>query len=213
MCKIDFFGGTAVCPLTLHSEFSVSLQLKIFSINYVNPVMKKNMELNNPFEKIDASGEDLSHRGKEARERNATDETNKRREMMREKLRALYEAGEKPPVPEALINSHVRNKISEYIHGKISIPHGSGLWKEMEETVTSVSPHFKKNLLLLTSNRISIIEFQTAMLIKLGFSPTEMTVLTGRTKGTIVSRRDALCLKIFGDKHGTKFIDGIIRLL
>ena len=135
------------------------------------------------------------------------------RKRLREELRFLHDSEEAISMPAGLINSKVKKKLDELINLNEPIKDASGLWKDIEETILNISPDFKENITLLTVGKISTVEFQTAMLIKLGFSPTEMSKLTGRSKGTIVSRRESLCLKIFGEKYGTKFIDSIIRLL
>ena len=85
--------------------------------------------------------------------------------------------------------------------------------KALYGLLQEVYPDFKANLRLLTQSRLTSLDLHTALLIKCHFTPTQMSVLLGRSKGTIVSRRETLSLKIFDEKIGTKVIDGIIRLL
>ncbi len=96
--------------------------------------------------------------------------------------------------------------------GKI-LPESNRLWDDLEKTVIESSPNFKTSLHLLTGGKLTTHDLHTSILIKCGVTPSQMTTLLGRTKGTIVSRRESLCFKIFGVNLGTKTIDHVIRLL
>lgn len=87
------------------------------------------------------------------------------------------------------------------------------MWYDIETMVLEASPLFKKNLLMLLRGHLVSYDLPTALLIKAGVTPSQMAVLLNREKGTISSRRQSLCLRIFDQKLGTKIIDGIIRLL
>ena len=86
-------------------------------------------------------------------------------------------------------------------------------WGRIEDFFTRFSPNFLPQLLVLTDGRLSKPERQTAMLIKCEIRTGHIALLLAKSKGTIVSRRDAISLKIYGVKKGSKFIDNLIRLL
>lgn len=137
------------------------------------------------------------------------------RESLKNELIALYEtAGAQTSVVSPLImESAAYQKIQEHIHEAKIIKDNDPLWGEIEQAVIDSSPKFKSNLRLLTSGNLTTIDLHTALLIKCGIKPAKMTLLLGRSHGAIVSRRETLCVKILGEKKGTKVIDGIIRLL
>lgn len=136
------------------------------------------------------------------------------RALLKNKLMALYESSnDKTAVPSVIYESEPYQELLKRINSGKSINDNDGLWIELEETVLKVSPRFKTNLNLLTSGKLTVLDLHTALLIKCGIKPSQMTILLGRSNGAIISRRESLCIKIFDEKLGVKVIDGIIRLL
>lgn len=136
------------------------------------------------------------------------------REELRQQLLGLYEAGEARQVVDAgIIQSAAYAQLQESIARGDLIKDCSPLWENLEREVLTASPDFKVHLQLLTGGKLTQQEFHTALLIKCGVTPTQMAKLLGRTKGSISSRREQLCLKVFDRKLGAKVIDGIIRYL
>lgn len=139
------------------------------------------------------------------------------RERLRHKLYEIYKehsnSGKAIPIPLSIIESPAYEQLQNLLSEKRELKENNSLWKELEETITKCSPNFKKNLQLLVGGKLTSYDLHTAILIKCGISLTSMTILLNRTKGTIVSRRESLCLRVFDEKLGTKVIDGIIRLL
>lgn len=111
------------------------------------------------------------------------------------------------------LSSVVYSSIQNYILNEKIISDKNSLWDEIEETVIKSSPNFKYRLQLLIGENLKAADYHLALLIKCGVTPTQMSRLIGRAKATISYRRDALCVKIFGEKLGVKAIDDIIRLL
>lgn len=87
------------------------------------------------------------------------------------------------------------------------------LWNKLEQMVESVQCDFRKNLLLLTNGNLTDAEYHTALLVKCGVTPTEMSVLLGKSKGTISSRRINLGKKIFDSTQKVSVVDDLIRAL
>lgn len=136
------------------------------------------------------------------------------RALLKNKLMALYESSaDKTAIPSAIYESEPYQELLKRISSGKSINENDGLWIELEETVLEVSPRFKTNLNLLTLGKLTVLDLHTALLIKCGIKPSQMTVLLGRSNGAIISRRESLCVKIFDEKLGVKVIDKVIRLL
>lgn len=138
---------------------------------------------------------------------------NELRQNIIEKLLELYKNNKNAPVSEKFIFSDVNSKICEHLKNKKIIVPDNPLWEEIEKLILEISPDFINHLKLLTRGKITTVELQTAFLIKFGFTPTEMAILFGKTKGSISSRRETLGMKIFDKKMKIKEIDGIIRLM
>ena len=135
------------------------------------------------------------------------------REKLRQELNDLYEKTSSWKPDERIRNSPVYEEIAEAASQNRGIAGNDRVWSELEKIVSIVSPNFRQHLKLLTGRKISNLEYQTAMLLKGGFNPTEISIVTGRSKGAISYRREKLSTKIFGTKADYKKIDGIIRLL
>ena len=136
------------------------------------------------------------------------------RALLKSKLMALYESSsEKSAIPAAIYESEPYQELLRRISSGKSINDNDGLWVELEETVLKSSPRFKTNLNLLTLGKLTVLDLHTALLIKCGIKPSQMTILLGRSNGAIISRRESLCVKIFDEKLGVKVIDEVIRLL
>lgn len=128
-------------------------------------------------------------------------------------LLSLYNDNLTVGLSKIIQDSEAYEKLKILVKQKQILSYGDPLWDEIENIVIKSSPKFKDNLQLLTQNRLTTIDLHTALLIKCHVSPTQMCVLLSRSKGAIVSRRETLCYKIFGEQLGTKVIDEIIRLL
>lgn len=136
------------------------------------------------------------------------------RERLKNELFSLYEnAKDGTPVSSVILRSKAYAALQEIIARKTNIQESDPLWNELEKAVLKSSPRFKENLDLLTSGKTTLYDWHTALLIKCGVQPLQMAVLFNRAKGTIVSRRDSLCMKMLDKKMGTKATDAIIRLL
>lgn len=134
---------------------------------------------------------------------------------LRNRLRdTLYDSYLKNPDIEpsgAIICSEAYQELRNNL--KEGINDDNDLWKKLESVILNVSPNFKTNLHLLTGGHLSAPYYHTALLIKCHFPTKDMAALLQKTKGTVVSRRETLCQKVFGENKGVKIIDGIIRHL
>ena len=138
--------------------------------------------------------------------------------ILREELKKeLLELNEITPdnyiVPEKISQSVAYSRLRDLIESKGSIKAKDGLWEELEKAVLEESPLFIKKLSILLGGKIKPSDKYIALLIKCGVTPTEMTSLLNKEKGTISYRRTSLGLKGFDIKMSVKTVDKLIRLL
>ncbi len=112
-----------------------------------------------------------------------------------------------------IFNSKVYADIREYLEQGKPIPEKSDIWDDLRSVVQNASGDFMEHLHLLAGGRLNNQDVDMAMLIKCGFTPSQVSILLARSKGTITYRRDVLSKKIFNQKMGTKELDNLIRLL
>ena len=217
---------------------SLCLILGMAVFYYKNKVNKTLVELHLALESIDVLNENISQTNinstttegnipesvNDAPESTIKDDsedtsflTTKSEKELRDKLRnnllSLYNSNKAAKLSEDVIESEAYKKLQELIKQKQILSYEDPFWDELEYVVIKSSPQFKENLKLLTQSRLTTIDLHTALLIKCHILPSQMAVLLSKSKGAIVSRRESLCVKIFGEQKGTKVIDGIIRLL
>lgn len=134
------------------------------------------------------------------------------REELQNELRPLYRPEEsKPKIPEKILNSEAYAKMKDAVAKRTTIAEEDTLWNELEAAVLSCSPKFRSRLNLLIGDKLGPSDLHMAVAIKCGFTPSEMTVLFGRTNGAIISRRDSICMKAFDEKMSAAMITSIIR--
>lgn len=136
-----------------------------------------------------------------------------RERLKNELLELQRESGSENQVSPIIYKSEAYSEVQEYIKKGKVIPESNLLWRKLEESVIDSSREFKYRLNLLTGGKIKTQDYHVALLIKCGISPTNISILIGRAKGTVSYRREALCEKVFGEKYGVKVIDDVIRLL
>lgn len=133
------------------------------------------------------------------------------REKLRDELMALYEQSKSQKVSPIILNSNIYFQINGLISEGKHIDDET--FYELKRTVLQASPKFIDNLKILTQNKLTELDLQTALLIKCGFRPSEMTVLFARSNGAIIYRRNTLATKVFGHTESVDVVNGIIRLL
>ena len=140
--------------------------------------------------------------------------TSELRDKLKKELFDLYNSNtDRAVIEPEILKSDTYRELQELISKGKELQPDSDLWSELESLVLKCSPNFITSLQLLAGGRLNSNDLHTVLLIKCGIQPTQMSILLNRSKGTIVSRRESLCLRIYGEKLGTKVIDGIIHLL
>ncbi len=134
--------------------------------------------------------------------------------QLRKKVLALYHSNRiQPSLSSDILRSDAYSRLQTLIANESELQDNDKLWNELEKTVLQSSPSFKKTLQLLAGSKLTTADIHTSILIKCDVTPTQMAILFNRTKGSISSRRESLCIKILGEKLGIKTIDGVIKLL
>ncbi len=134
------------------------------------------------------------------------------RQELREELTALLQ--HKRPSKEihpGIIDSPAYRSLAEYLEKGKMINETDPLWDDLDRIVTKYSGKFKARLNLLANGRLKKKDYHLILLIRCGMTPTNMTVLLGRTKGTISHRREEIGLKLMDENLSVKDVDDIIR--
>ncbi|MDE7110430.1 MAG: hypothetical protein K2O38_00840 [Muribaculaceae bacterium] len=133
------------------------------------------------------------------------------KKQLQEELLALQQSCTiSKDISPIILRSQAYAKLQSYVSTQKIIVENNPLWKELDLIVTKCSPNFKYHLQLLTGGKLKDSDYHIALLIKCGITPTQMTFLIGKTKGTISYRRENLCFRIFEKKLGSKTFDNII---
>ena len=107
-------------------------------------------------------------------------------------------------------SSEIYKMIGDYISQSKAITNLKD-WYRIFDLIDSFYPHFRDTLYSLC--RISEIEIKVCVLIKIGFTPTEIAILTSSSKSNISSIRSRLYTKIFKKTGVSKDLDDFILSL
>jgi tetratricopeptide (TPR) repeat protein len=132
---------------------------------------------------------------------------------LRQKIEQIGVDNQNESISNEIINSKSYSILQKYIEDKKFIKDTNPLWKELYDSIIKGSPNFENKLHLLIGGNIKQHEMQTIILIKCGVTPTQMSYLLGKTKGSISSRRESLGVKLLGEKYNLKAVDLVIRSL
>ena len=136
------------------------------------------------------------------------------RESIRKKVLALYEKhkNDMPLLDPVISKSEVYHTLCNHIANEECIKN-KDTWKSLECVILESSPNFKTMLNVLAGEKLNRNFMEIAMLIKCGFTPKEMSILIGRAKNTITSRRTFLRNKLFENQNDNEILDSVIFLL
>lgn len=182
--------------------FLVILQLKIRN-------MQRLVELQNALKKIEILKESIKESTAPSQTAILPTADDLRMRIRKELETMPYSQSVSPQ----LMASPIYARLNSMIKAEKPISDGGDEWNELEQTVIGCSPEFIRRLQLLTNGRITTNELQMALLIKCGFTISQMTKLLCRTRGAIISRRETLSVRMFGEKLGSKYIEKVIMQL
>lgn len=115
-------------------------------------------------------------------------------------------------INQSLQESDVVRQLVAMASGKTVLSQSSDIWERLESEILLVSPDFKTNIHLLLGNP-SVNDYHIALLVKAGLTPTQISQLLSRAKGTISNNRQRMCERIFGRKISNTLFDDLIRSL
>ncbi len=129
------------------------------------------------------------------------------------KVRSLEEEESEIAVPDLILQSKPYNEILKKLDSDSKKLVSPETWDGLAAVVEEAVPGFKERLDELTDGKLSETNYQMVLLIKCGFSPTAISTLLVKAKGTISSNRRYLGKRIFGQTITGQLFDKIIRLL
>ncbi|MDE6668688.1 MAG: tetratricopeptide repeat protein, partial [Muribaculaceae bacterium] len=119
------------------------------------------------------------------------------KERLRKELMSLADkSGGRISVSDIILSSAACAGLREYLERDMPVPENSALWGELEETVSLASVYFRDRINLLTGGKLKPIDYHTVLLLKCGFTPTQISKLLGRAKSSIGSKRESLSVKL-----------------
>lgn len=117
------------------------------------------------------------------------------------------------PLSPEIGNSRAYAELQEYIKEKRAIPDTSPLWGELHSVIIEASPNFDRRLQLLSPGKIKTDAYRIMLLIKCGVTPTQLSFLIGRAKGTLSTRRRILGLKFTDSEISPTMFDNLVYAL
>ena len=128
-------------------------------------------------------------------------------------LKRMERLAEQPVKSQSsLQTSDIVKRLTNMSASKETISTSDEIWEQIESEILKTSPDFRSNINLLLG-KPSVNDYHTALLIKVGMTPTQISILLSRSKGTISSNRQRMCERIFNRKMSNTLFDNIIRSL
>lgn len=134
--------------------------------------------------------------------------------LIKSELDVLLEnATDKMVIPAAILDSDIYRCVCQDISDKKVLSDNSAVWQKLEETICKGYPMFKMRLNNLGGHKLNRSELHILLLVKIGISPTNISILLGRSKSTISFNRHSIAKKLFEEKIEIEKIDQLIRVM
>ena len=171
-------------------------------------------ELRKQLEAGDAKGDDSGPESEPTAESAAEVTAADLRRRLIDELTAVCDSKKKRlPLSPEIGNSRAYAQLQEHIKEKRMIPEASPLWGELHSLIVEASPNFDRRLQLLSPGKIKGDAYRIMLLIKCGVTPTQLSVLIGRTKGALSNRRRILGLKFTDIEISAAMFDNLVYAL
>ena len=171
-------------------------------------------ELRKQLEAGDAKGDDSGPESEPTAESAAEVTAADLRRRLIDELTAVCDSKKKRlPLSPEIGNSRAYAQLQEHIKEKRMIPEASPLWGELHSVIVEASPNFDRRLQLLSPGKIKGDAYRIMLLIKCGVTPTQLSVLIGRTKGALSNRRRILGLKFTDIEISAAMFDNLVYAL
>ena len=188
------------------------LILLVIILRYRNLTLQKNNELNEALLDLTRLRSMLGiTTGKSANEKSDGSSKDKRLELIHSIKELIKDAECPAPIPDDAKNSKIYCYINTRLENSKCIPDNKGIWDEIEKCVLGISSEFRKKLELLTGVELSKEDYRHALLMRLGFAPSQIAILLSRTKSGISYRRNKLYKRLLDLDITNEELDSIIR--
>ena len=87
------------------------------------------------------------------------------------------------------------------------------IWEILTRSLHQIAPDFEAKLMYFSGNKITVSDFRFAILVRFGFSSSQIADLIGRESNTITYRRGLICSRVFHNQIKTRDLPLVIRLL
>ena len=115
-----------------------------------------------------------------------------KRDELREKLLTELAGRHDILVSDAILKSPVYRLIVKKIESGSTIQYQTEIWDNLKKAVIDDAPDFLTNLSILTADKFTNTNLQTALLLRCGFSNRQMTILLGITRAAVSDRKLSL---------------------
>ena len=126
---------------------------------------------------------------------------------------SLFDSKSAPNDSKDIKKTEVYNQLVEHLNSKTILTPENNMWGELLNEIQKSSPNFKESIEALLQRKLRPMELCIVLLIKCDFTPSDVSTLLGRVKGTISSTRMNLGKEIFKEKVSTSKVDALIKNL
>ena len=126
-------------------------------------------------------------------------------------LNAIQEALNKKNKTIKILQSDIVNELRRNLSTNKNYIADENVWKRLEDNIDKLFPNFRTSITSIC--KISIYDFRLCILIKAGFTPTEMAILTCKSVNAISATRRKLFFRAFNRVGAPSDWDKYIKYL
>ncbi|MCM1140181.1 MAG: hypothetical protein NC453_16570 [Muribaculum sp.] len=207
-----------ICVIVINKYRTNKLRMALFTLTQMRLEISNNRFLKANYETHQISTEPIKvqrflYNHKQQPANNFHDIGNIKNQIRAELKFLLANAPLATEIPAVIIESGVYVRLYSDIEVKNIIPENDAIWQELEKIICEYYPMFKMRLINLSGHKLNKTEKHILLMVKIGVSPTDMSVLLGRSKSTISFNRHSIARKLFGEKMALEKIDRLIRIM
>ena len=117
------------------------------------------------------------------------------RQRIVDHMQALKDSNPRSLIDRRILDSNVYKELKDRIESNECIGKSDDILKRLSELIETVTPGFDNRLDILTEWTISDRERNVALLMRCGFSNSQIAILLAKSKSTISSQRNAIAKK------------------
>ncbi len=211
--------------LVLSISLGVILSLIIVTYIMLRLIRAKKVELQDALDtiselnrvidtlKLDQSNGNNSSDRKGTIADDTTSITEMRREYSSELIKLKQRMSVIKDIPNNAKGSEGYNIVAEFLHKDRVLNDKNEIWQQINNSIDNTCPNFKSNLNQIAKRTLSVEEHHLIVLIRLGFSTTEISKIIGKSKSATSYRRQKICNTVFFGIITPQELDLAIRLL